>query len=134
MKITVLGTEYEIILNGKQADYPNLKRGDGYVDYSIKQIVVAEFESDDYSLADLKSYEDKVLRHEIVHAFMYESGLDVCNEWGRDETLVDYIALQIPKMVKVMKEAGALKFEEEPVDYVETKDGRVFLDKVATVK
>ena len=131
MKITVLGTEYEVILNGTEADYPNLKRGDGYVDYSTKTIVIADFETDDYTMQDLKLYENKVLRHEIVHAFMYESGLDVCSEWGRDETLVDWIALQIPKMVKAMDEAGALKVEEEPVDYVETKDGRV---AVATVK
>lgn len=108
MKINVLGTEYEVILKGKEADYPNLKRGDGYIDHSIKTIVVADFEPDDYSIQDLNRYENKVLRHEIVHAFMYESGLDICSEWGRDETLVDFIALQIPKMAKVMNELEIL--------------------------
>ena len=111
MEINVLGTKYKVILNGKQADYPNLKRGDGYVDYSTKTIVLEEFEPNEYDMQDLKYYENKVLRHEIVHAFMYESGLDINSEWGRDETLIDFIALQIPKMIKAMSEAGALKVD-----------------------
>lgn len=125
-KLNILGTEYDVIMGAKETDYPNLERGDGYVDYSIKQIVIAEFEPDDYSLADLKSYEQKVLRHEIVHAFMHESGLDICSEWGRNETLVDYIALQIPKMIKAMTEAGALNVLQERTHTITTAGGTVY--------
>ena len=48
---------------------------------------------------------NKVLRHEIVHAFFHESG---CSEWTNDENLVEWIAIQVPKMAKAMKEAGAI--------------------------
>ena len=37
-----------------------------------------------------------------------KNGLDVNNEWGTDETLVDWIALQFPKMEKAFKEADCL--------------------------
>lgn len=47
----------------------------------------------------------KVFRHEIVHAFFGESGL---KDYMHDETLVDWIAAQLPKMVKVMAQAGCL--------------------------
>ena len=61
-------------------------------------------------LKDLDYTEQWVLRHELVHAFLHESGLDKEAPWGNEgeELFVDWIALQLPKMVKAMKEAGAL--------------------------
>ena len=105
MKINVLGTDYEVVLNAKEEDYPDLKYGDGYCDFTIKKIVVAEISPDDESGEDLEFYQQKVIRHEVVHAFMYESGLDVCSEWGRDETLIDWIAIQSPKLFKAFEKA-----------------------------
>lgn len=104
MKINVLGTEYEVILNAKEEDYPDLEDSDGYCDFAIKKIVVAEMVSDEDTGGNLEYYKQKVIRHEIVHAFMYESGLGVCSEWGQDETLVDWIAIQSPKMMKLFEE------------------------------
>ena len=103
MKINVLGTDYEVILNAKEEDYPNLEDADGYCDFTVKKIVVAEMLDDDTG-SNVEYYQQKVIRHEIVHAFMYESGLDVCSEWGRDETLIDWIAIQSPKMTKLFDE------------------------------
>ena len=104
MKINVLGTDYEVVLDAKEEDYPNLQYGDGYCDFTIKKIVVTEMKNEDNDVANLEYYQQKVIRHEIVHAFMYESGLDVCSEWGRDETLIDWIAIQSPKMTKLFGE------------------------------
>lgn len=54
---------------------------------------------------NLKSFSDKVIRHEIVHAFFHESGLmDYC-QGGQ---LVDWIALQIPKIIKAMEETNCI--------------------------
>lgn len=50
-------------------------------------------------IVDVISEEKRVMRHEIIHAFFYESGLDVESSWGTDGTLVDWIALQFPKVV-----------------------------------
>ena len=54
----------------------------------------------------------KVLRHEIIHAYFYESGVwDMSGSseaWARDETITDWFAIQAPKMLKTFQEAGAL--------------------------
>lgn len=108
MKLNILGTEYKIVLEAEEKDYPKLKKCDGYTDFSIKQIVVSKFESDEMSIKDLTVHSRKVLRHEIVHAFIYESGLDIENSWARNEELVDWIALQFEKILCVYEKAGAL--------------------------
>lgn len=51
------------------------------------------------------------MRHEIIHAFLFESGLSenfTHPEYGHDETYVDWIASQFPKMCEVFKEVGCL--------------------------
>ena len=56
------------------------------------------------------AYQHKVIRHEIVHAFLYESGLDVNSlsggAWAKNEEMVDWMAIQIPKILKAFQEAG----------------------------
>lgn len=105
MKVNVLGTEYEIISDATASEYPILEsHADGFCDFSTKKILIAEMKPDDYSMKDLKFYEKKVVRHELVHAFLYESGLDVNSEWARNEEIVDWIALQFPKMNKAFEE------------------------------
>ena len=62
-------------------------------------------------LDDFEWYRKKVLRHEIIHAFLYESGLHenwTHPQYGHDETYVDWIALQFDKLLKAFKEAGTI--------------------------
>ena len=58
-------------------------------------------------------YMKKTLRHEIVHAFMFESGLGYNWEHGsigQEETVVDWIAIQLPKIYAAAEAAeGKLK-------------------------
>ncbi len=110
MRINILGTFYDVILNAKEKDYPKLKNCDGYTDFSIKQIVVAKLEKDESSIEDLDGYAKKVLRHEIIHAFLYESGLDA-NCWARNEEIVDWIAIQFEKLLDTFIRAGAITFK-----------------------
>ena len=50
-------------------------------------------------------YYKNVLRHEIIHAFFFESGLDTyCN----NEELVDWLAIQVPKMIDVFDKQNCL--------------------------
>lgn len=106
MTTNILGTEYRIDIKERQTD-PKLDTRDGYTDFSVKKIVVAdvEKEKDDDSIEDLSSYHKKVIRHETMHALFYESGM---NDWASDELLVDYLAIQIPKIYKVWKDLNAL--------------------------
>ena len=52
--------------------------------------------------------ERKNHRHEIIHAFLCESGLAENSTWAQEEEMVDWFAKQAPKLIKAWKEAGAL--------------------------
>lgn len=110
MKINVLGTEYTIEEHNDTED-ACLKECDGYCDKTTRKIVVAKEQSDS-DLGDYEVYRKKVLRHEIIHAFLFESGLHEnfqhAKQFGHDETTIDWFAVQFPKMVKVFEQAGCL--------------------------
>lgn len=114
MKVNILGTDYEIII-GNEEDYPRLRQVDGYTDTSIKKLVILDvgtIKDCDGNIKDLTSYQHKVTRHEIIHAFFYESGLWVnsndVEQWAMNEEMVDWLAIQIPKIYKTFKEVGCL--------------------------
>lgn len=114
MKVDILGTKYEI-LKGSVKKFPQLKNCDGYTDTSVKRIVVLDMqtvEKDESRLADLDYYAKKVKRHEITHAFMYESGLSVnsadTEQWATNEEMIDWYAIQAPKMYKAFKDADCI--------------------------
>ena len=106
MTVNVLGTEYTIKESNEVAD-ATLKDCDGYCDTSVKAIVIDTFQHSPDSLEDLEVYRKKVTRHELIHAFLYESGLS-CNSWAKDEEVVDWIALQFPKLLKAFEQCEAL--------------------------
>lgn len=105
--IEILGTDYQILFRKEESDQ-KLKEVDGYMDHSTKKIVVGIFERDEMSVEDLETYQKKVLRHEIVHGFLYESGLwnnsGNVTAWGQSEEITDWFAIQSPKIFKVFKE------------------------------
>lgn len=110
MNVSILGTEYTIIFDVDEELMP--EDADGCMDQSVHQIKIAKFKSERNSLQNLEEYKKKVLRHEIIHAFLYESGLwnnsGYSCSWGQDETITDWIAIQSPKLFKAFKEADAL--------------------------
>jgi hypothetical protein len=104
-KINVLGTIYKIHTDVTPTQDPRIEYVDGFCDTTTKDIKIKVFTPSENSVADLDGYRRKVLRHELVHAYMYESGLDINSEWGRDETLIDWIAIQHPKMAATFEKA-----------------------------
>ena len=106
MSVDVLGTTYQIKqLN--MVDDMNLENCDGYCDRSIKSIVIDTFENRPGSMQDLDEYKKEVIRHELVHAFLFESGLGG-NSWAKEEEIVDWIACQFPKMLKAFETVDAI--------------------------
>ena len=105
--ITVLGTDIQILFR-KSGDDHKLDNCVGYFDSSKGWIVVKILEPDSMTLGDLDKYQKEVLRHEIIHAFLYESGLDACSNqvinWASNEEMVDWFAIQSPKIYKVFQE------------------------------
>ena len=114
-KVNVLGVEYSIRYKTEEEDaFP--KEADGCCDTSIKRITIRQHTQEDrnepYALKDLDEYQRKVLRHEITHAFLFESGLSVNAyspaSWAGNEEMVDWFAIQGPKIMKAWQEAGAV--------------------------
>lgn len=64
------------------------------------------------SKKDLYVYKQQVLRHEILHAFLCESGLSACSHksdnWAADEEIVEWLAIQFPKIFAAFEAAGCL--------------------------
>lgn len=108
MTINVLGAEYIIT---KEHDTPRLANMDGFCDETTKEIVVETYDGDEGKAgvkAKLDIQRKKVLRHEIVHAFAFESGLAENSPWAQNEEFVDWIAIQGPKIWKAWQEAKAV--------------------------
>lgn len=112
-KINILGTEWRIEI-GNASRYPALEDADGYIDSTTKEIVVDDMEKSRElpgAKGDLGVYQKQCLRHEIIHAFMEESGLSHNFEHkhvGIEETVVDWFAIQSPKIYKVFAELDIL--------------------------
>lgn len=107
MQIEILGTEY-FIERKKISDDILLEEKAGYCDNTTKSIVTCMLKPQYGSTVDVVPEEKRILRHEIIHGFLYESGLDANSNWGTDEELVDWIALQFPKMLKAFQEAKCI--------------------------
>lgn len=110
-KINVLGTEISVEFR-KEAEDPQLSDMGGYFDCSVNLIVVKIHEADKYSLKDLEAQQKKTLRHEIIHAFLHESGLDwsstPSDAWATNEEMVDWFAIQSPKIFALFQREGLL--------------------------
>lgn len=104
--VNILGQDYKIFFRNKASD-PYLAEALGYTDFYTKEIIIAD---------DLESYgatndatrnkliNNHTIRHELVHAYFFESGLDGSSDYARNEELVDWIAIQLPKMFKSMED------------------------------
>lgn len=105
--INVLGTEIKVLFR-KEKDDPKLEELGGYFDASESLIVVKIPEADVMSIGNLENHQKKTLRHEIIHAFLHESGLDWSTVpvdcWATNEEMVDWFAIQSPKIFKVFRE------------------------------
>ena len=105
--IDVLGQDIQILFRKESAD-PKLKNMVGYFDGSKSLIVIKILEPDENSLGDLDKYQREILRHEIIHAFLHESGLDACSgsadSWATNEEMVDWFAIQSPKIFKIFRD------------------------------
>ena len=103
MTVNILGTEYEVITQTEEEN-PKLKEANGLCEVYSHKIVIREIENTLDSYENLEAYKRKVLRHEVIHAFFSESGLRNNSDYAENEELVDWIAIQFPKIAKVFEE------------------------------
>lgn len=106
-KVNVLGENYKIITETSSKDKPILSNADGIIDFTTKEIFIATIDDGNpNNMQNIKTYEKQVIRHELIHAFLFESGLDVNSDWARNEEIVDWIAIQFPKLSNVFNDIG----------------------------
>lgn len=103
-KVNILGTEYSVKIDNALKE----TNVDGLCKEYDKQITIRSIEEmlcgNDSESTKKKRY-DEVLRHEIIHAFFNESGLD---DYSNNEQLVNWLAIQFPKIKKVFEEVDCL--------------------------
>lgn len=108
MRIDVLGVAYDL-RESNQLEDPILKDADGYCDTTTKECVVDDMASVGAGAkGNLADYRKKVIRHELLHAFLYESGLAENSAFAGNEEAIDWIAIQFEKLQKAFEEARAL--------------------------
>ena len=119
--VNVLGTIYQIEIRKASEDLymKDHETSVAYCDTDEKLIVLSDFTEEaiygeQHMTPKAIDYRWKnTLRHEIVHAFLMESGLDddamPCSiSWSDNEEMVDWFAIQGPKIMQAWKECGCL--------------------------
>lgn len=91
--VNILGQEYTIKFENTRTE-PVLKDADGECRWYKKEIVI-----DDE--LEPKEHKDFIIRHEILHAFLAESGL---RRYREDEDIINWIAWNFNKLQKVFNE------------------------------
>lgn len=109
--VSILGQNY-LIKETTEKETPGIKGLWGLCDFSIHCIFIDRTidPNDTRNIADLDRHFNKVLRHEIVHAFLDESGLMENARFDDEhfEQMVDWVAIQFPKLMCVYQELDIL--------------------------
>lgn len=118
MKIDVMGTEYTVnYYNYNDKPIFAKRECDGYCDDVDKEIAVVKMNTfpgyEDETEEYCKKIEKSILRHEIVHAFLNESGLkdsslNYSGGWAKNEEMVAWIANQFHKIKKAFEEVDCM--------------------------
>lgn len=117
-KVDILGATYTIYKCENCQDnstLPKYKAGECRV--ISNKIYIADLTDQQsfgaLSANEIDGFEKEVLRHEILHAFFDQSGLrwnteNSINGWAENEEMVDWFAIQSPKIFNVYKELDIL--------------------------
>lgn len=104
--LNILGTKYVLRFVPNEDNYPLLSGANGYMDPTVKEIVIRTDFSSDEDVQNAEFLIKKNIRHEVIHAFLYESGLDCdsskSSSWAVNEEMVDWFAIQFPKIIEVL--------------------------------
>lgn len=110
-KIQILGSEYVIKVYNKNSELFD-KGCTGFCGFHTKEIALLNLDTDEDwngSSEEEKAIVIKqTLRHEVIHAYLYESGLAWCSNnvesWALNEEMVDWLAIQSPKIFKTFND------------------------------
>ena len=109
IRVNILGRTW-LIGEHKESEDERLRESSGYTDWTTRLIVInGDIDGD---LGDMEAFRRKVLRHEIVHAYLLECGLNECSNtgtpWADNEEMVDWFARKGQQIYTTWLEAGAI--------------------------
>lgn len=84
----------------------------GQCDHLRKMLLIDVDQIKDVMGKGWKEEVKHTIRHEIIHAYLYESGMTGMVSWEgaywQNELITDWMAVQYPKIVQTFKETGCL--------------------------
>lgn len=111
--VNILGTDYNIRII-EPTEEMTKNNWVGLCSSLKKEILISDLSNrDDVDSVQFNAYQKETLRHEIIHAFFNESGLQDSSftfdgPWAKNEEMVDWLAIQSPKIFKVLESMGCL--------------------------
>lgn len=107
--VNVLGMPWTV-QEKPQSEDAKLQKLDGYCDQTIRACVVQDFKTDGspMEVSNLNVLKKNTIRHEVIHAFLFESGLSYNSDWARNEEMVDWFAVQFPKLLAAFQHLECL--------------------------
>ena len=110
-RVNILGSEWSVVTSDQSKD-EYLKQVGGYCDYTANTVVyephprMDSSECESFTAPDVENR--RIVRHELIHAFLFESGMADDATWPVNEAMVDFFARQFPKLLKAFQEVEAL--------------------------
>lgn len=99
--VNILGSTWTV--RPEEMKYNNY---DGLTDPTLQDIKIRMDNVNE--VGNFEGLVKKQTRHEVIHAFLYESGLSFNSDWAVNEELVDWIAIQFPKIAEVYEKLGCM--------------------------
>lgn len=108
-KVSILGSTWTIkFQNSKQNKKFKKEELSGYTDFSVRKIFIRTYDKDEFDVECIRTMVKATVHHEVVHAFLCESGLFACSlptsTWALNEEMVDWLAYQYPKIHNVFRQ------------------------------
>lgn len=107
-RVNILGVNYTVRYVGPENKIITRKGAVGYTNPRLRVILVLDTrQSDAYTyLVDHLASATETMRHEVIHAFLDQSGLGgnsmPTDAWACNEEMVDWFAIQWPKIQLVI--------------------------------
>lgn len=114
-KVDILGSKYSVFFCNEFPEHLSefQENADGLCNRHNRELYVKRCNDKDMTEEGRVRREKDVLRHELFHAYLAESGLSasashVYGSWAENEEMIDWLAIQSPKIFKTFQEVGCL--------------------------
>lgn len=106
-KCKILGKNWNVIF-ADEKDNAYLSNYEGYTDRTSRKIVIKnQFKNEKLKLENPAFIIKTTIRHELIHAFLFESGLAYCSNdieaWATNEEMIDWFAHHLDDILETAK-------------------------------